>query len=68
MNKKKKHRLEKKWWAFCNNLEEKIESAMFLGDGVLFIPFLPIWIILKTIEWLMYLLGVWILRMIPTTD
>lgn len=62
MNKKDKQRLEKKWWVFCNNLEDKIEDAASYGDGLFFILFLPIWFILKTLQWLLYLIGSWAIK------
>ncbi len=68
MNKKKKHRLEKRWWAFCHHQEEILDSVMFVGDGAFFILLLPLWIILDMIQWLMYLIGCWMIKKIPTTD
>ena len=68
MTKKEKSKLNKKWWIFCDEIEEKIEYVMYEGDGLLFILLLPVWFILKTIQWLMYLLGYWLIKMIPTSD
>lgn len=68
MTNKEKQNLHKRWWVFCDNIEDKIEDTMSIGDGVLFLLLLPVWFILKTMQWLMYLVGSWIIKSLPTTD
>ena len=68
MTKKERNQLEKKWHRVISNFEDKIENVAFIGDGLLFILFLPVWFILKTIQWLSWIVGYWIIRKIPTTE
>lgn len=34
MTKEGKSKLNKKWWAFCDEIEDKIEDVMYVGDGL----------------------------------
>jgi hypothetical protein len=69
MKKKAKDRLQKRWWIFNDRLEDIISSIWLSDIGMLFfIITLPVSFILKTIQWLMYLIGFWTIKMIPTTD
>lgn len=63
MNKKQK--LEKKWWIICQNWEDKIEDAASIGDGLFFLLFLPVWFVLKTMQWVSWNIGCWIIRLLP---
>ena len=67
MNKKVKHRLEKRWWTFNDYLENLIERFFLTDIGMcLFFITIPIAFILKTMQWLLYLAGNWIIKAIPT--
>ena len=59
-----KQKLKKKWWIICQNWEDKIENAACIGDGLFFILFLPIWIVLKTIQWLSWIIGCWVIKLL----
>lgn len=66
MTKEEKNKLKKRWWLFCDSIEEKIESVSSFGDGILFILLLPVWFLLKMLQWLIYLLGNWAITLIPS--
>ena len=63
-----KKQLRIRWIIFHNRLEELMVPIMFFGDGAFFILFLPIWILLLAILWIIFLIGVRIIKMIPTKD
>ena len=42
MNKEELNQLHRRWYFFHDNVEETMVHIMSLGEGILFIPFLPI--------------------------
>jgi hypothetical protein len=69
MKKKAEEILQKKWWFFNDRLEEIISNICFSNIGMIFfIITLPVSFVLKTIQWLMYLIGSWSIKLISTTD
>ena len=67
MTKEDKDSLHRKWFYIMSDFEDKIDELAGWGEdwGILAIIILPICFVLKTIQWLSWIIGSWLIKMIP---